>query len=181
MQFYRDFITEAPDDLNGFFAFLRVPPDPLFPTYLHHQTMCGVVWCYTGPVARPLPAAACGLAFTGSVAPQGDQHLQAQAAESLDPGPFGQCTEQTRGQVFIPAPYAAQLGVGATPEERGKHHTDDLAQQFLLAPQTPCDLGDQVFGEPQVLQSLVKGLSGLLRLAAVTGEALLSVAVATLS
>src|SRR5262249_1586958 len=52
MQFYRDFITEAPDDLNGFFAFLRVPLDPLFPTYLHHQTMCGVVWCYTGPVAR---------------------------------------------------------------------------------------------------------------------------------
>jgi FAD/FMN-containing dehydrogenase len=52
MQFYRDFITEAPDDLNGFFAFLRVPPGPPFPTYLHHQTMCGVVWCYTGPVVK---------------------------------------------------------------------------------------------------------------------------------
>ena len=52
MQFYRDFMTQAPDDLNGFFAFLRVPPGPPFPTHLHHQTMCGVVWCYTGPIDK---------------------------------------------------------------------------------------------------------------------------------
>jgi FAD/FMN-containing dehydrogenase len=52
MQFYRDFITQAPDDINGLFAFLRVPPGPLFPTHLQHQTMCGVVWCYTGPLAK---------------------------------------------------------------------------------------------------------------------------------
>jgi FAD/FMN-containing dehydrogenase len=52
MQFYRDFITQAPDDINGFFAFLRVPPGPPFPTHLQHQTMCGVVWCYTGPFAK---------------------------------------------------------------------------------------------------------------------------------
>ena len=52
MQFYRDFITQAPDDINGFFAFLRVPPGPSFPAHLHRQTMCGVVWCYTGPLAK---------------------------------------------------------------------------------------------------------------------------------
>ncbi len=52
MQFYRDFITQAPDDINGFFAFLRVPPGPPFPTHLHHQTLCGVVWCYTGPLVK---------------------------------------------------------------------------------------------------------------------------------
>ena len=52
MQFYRDFITQAPDDINGFFAFLRVPPGPPFPVHLHHQTMCGVVWCYTGSLAK---------------------------------------------------------------------------------------------------------------------------------
>jgi len=40
-----------------------------------------------------------------------------------------------------------------------------------LAPQTPFDLDDQVFGEPQVFQSLLKGLSGLLRLAEVALEA----------
>jgi FAD/FMN-containing dehydrogenase len=52
MQFYRDFMTQAPDDINGFFAFLQVPPSPLFPTHLHHHTMCGVVWCYAGPLAK---------------------------------------------------------------------------------------------------------------------------------
>jgi FAD/FMN-containing dehydrogenase len=36
MQFYRDFITQAPDDINGFCALLRVPPGPLCPTHLHH-------------------------------------------------------------------------------------------------------------------------------------------------
>jgi FAD/FMN-containing dehydrogenase len=45
----RDFIREAPEDLNGFFAFLVVPPGPPFPENLHNRTMCGIVWCYTGP------------------------------------------------------------------------------------------------------------------------------------
>jgi hypothetical protein len=48
MRWYRDFITAAPEDLNGFFAFLIVPPAPPFPEPLHLQSMCGVVWCYTG-------------------------------------------------------------------------------------------------------------------------------------
>jgi FAD/FMN-containing dehydrogenase len=49
MQWYREFIMDAPEDINGFFAFLVVPPGPPFPEHLHGQTMCGVVWCYTGP------------------------------------------------------------------------------------------------------------------------------------
>ena len=52
MRWYRDFITEAPEDLNGFFAFLIVPPAPPFPQHLHLEKMCGVVWCYTGPAER---------------------------------------------------------------------------------------------------------------------------------
>ncbi|MBI1940466.1 MAG: FAD-binding oxidoreductase [Acidobacteria bacterium] len=48
MQWYREFITRAPEDLNGFFAFLTVPPAPPFPENLHLKKMCGVVWCYTG-------------------------------------------------------------------------------------------------------------------------------------
>jgi FAD/FMN-containing dehydrogenase len=51
MQWYRDFITHASDEINGFFAFLKVPPGPPFPEDLWLQTMCGVVWCYTGPKA----------------------------------------------------------------------------------------------------------------------------------
>ncbi len=50
LRWYRDFITNAPDDLNGWFAFLSVPPGPPFPTELHGKKMCGVVWCYTGPL-----------------------------------------------------------------------------------------------------------------------------------
>ena len=51
LQWYRDFIIAAPPDLYGFFAFLAVPPGPPFPEPLHGKTMCGIVWCYTGPVA----------------------------------------------------------------------------------------------------------------------------------
>ncbi|MDQ3508932.1 MAG: FAD-binding oxidoreductase [Actinomycetota bacterium] len=49
MRWYRDFIADAPEDLNGFFAFLTVPPGPPFPEELHMKKMCGVVWCYAGP------------------------------------------------------------------------------------------------------------------------------------
>jgi hypothetical protein len=49
MRWYRDFIREAPEDLNGFFAFLTVPPAPPFPEELHLKKMCGIVWCYAGP------------------------------------------------------------------------------------------------------------------------------------
>jgi len=52
MQWYREFIVTAPDDINGFFAFLTVPPAPIFPEDLHMKKMCGVVWCYTGPADR---------------------------------------------------------------------------------------------------------------------------------
>jgi FAD/FMN-containing dehydrogenase len=48
MRWYRTFITKAPDDLYGFFAFLTVPPGPPFPEHLHNKKMCGIVWCYTG-------------------------------------------------------------------------------------------------------------------------------------
>jgi len=48
MKFYRDFILNAPENLNGFFAFLTVPPHDPFPKELQLKKMCGVVWCYTG-------------------------------------------------------------------------------------------------------------------------------------
>ncbi|MBT4343783.1 MAG: FAD-binding oxidoreductase, partial [Actinobacteria bacterium] len=49
MQWFRDFMQEAPEDLYGFLAILMVPPGPPFPEELHMKKMCGVVWCYTGP------------------------------------------------------------------------------------------------------------------------------------
>ncbi|MGW0827548.1 FAD-binding oxidoreductase [Streptomyces sp. NPDC002845] len=52
LQWYREFLPAAPEDLNGFFAVLVVPPGPPFPEPIHGQKMCGVVWCYTGDLAE---------------------------------------------------------------------------------------------------------------------------------
>ena len=46
---YRDFILQAPEDLNGFFAFVSVPPGEPFPEELHLQRVAAIVWCWTGP------------------------------------------------------------------------------------------------------------------------------------
>ncbi len=48
MKWYREFITQAPEEMNGFFAMLSVPPGPPFPEPLHLRKMCGIVWCYQG-------------------------------------------------------------------------------------------------------------------------------------
>ena len=53
MHWYRDFIGQQPDELNGFFAFLSVPPGPPFPEELHLRKVCGVVWCQNGEQETP--------------------------------------------------------------------------------------------------------------------------------
>jgi FAD/FMN-containing dehydrogenase len=45
---YREFLPEAPRELNGFFAFHTVPPAPPFPEEIHMRKVCGVVWCFLG-------------------------------------------------------------------------------------------------------------------------------------
>lgn len=45
MKWYREFIVQAPEEVNGFFAFLTVPPAPPFPAELHLKKMCAIVWC----------------------------------------------------------------------------------------------------------------------------------------
>jgi FAD/FMN-containing dehydrogenase len=45
---YREFLPDAPRELNGFFAFHIVPPAPPFPEEIHLRKVCGVVWCYVG-------------------------------------------------------------------------------------------------------------------------------------
>jgi FAD/FMN-containing dehydrogenase len=50
LRWYRDFLPQAPDALTGFFAFLTVPPSAPFPDDLQGKPMCGVVWCYSGPL-----------------------------------------------------------------------------------------------------------------------------------
>ena len=48
LEWYRETSPNLPDELYGFFAFLKVPPGPPFPEELHTKTMCGIVWAYCG-------------------------------------------------------------------------------------------------------------------------------------
>jgi FAD/FMN-containing dehydrogenase len=50
LKFWRDFILKAPEEINGWFGFVVVPPGPPFPEEFHLQKMCAIVWCYTGPL-----------------------------------------------------------------------------------------------------------------------------------
>lgn len=52
LRWYQEQIKKAPDELNGFFAFLSVPPAPPFPEHLHLKKMCGVVWCFSGDLEK---------------------------------------------------------------------------------------------------------------------------------
>ena len=89
LRWYRDFLPSAPEDLNGFFAFHIVPPAPPFPEELHFQRMCGVVWCWTGPVGgrrgRARPGARAAPALDG-VQPMPYPVLQSAFDALLPPG-----------------------------------------------------------------------------------------------
>ncbi len=52
MKWYREFIAQAPEEINGFFAFITVPPGPPFPEHLHFKKMCAIIWCYNGPMEK---------------------------------------------------------------------------------------------------------------------------------
>jgi FAD/FMN-containing dehydrogenase len=52
LRFWRDFILDAPDDINAWFGLVTVPPAPPFPEQFHLQKMCAIVWCYTGPLEQ---------------------------------------------------------------------------------------------------------------------------------
>jgi UDP-N-acetylenolpyruvoylglucosamine reductase len=50
MKWYREFIMKAPEDMYGWLGLFKVPAGPPFPEHLHGKTVCGIVWCYTGPM-----------------------------------------------------------------------------------------------------------------------------------
>ncbi len=47
---WQDLILSAPDEHNGFFAWVTVPPAAPFPEAYHMHKMAAVVWCHTGPL-----------------------------------------------------------------------------------------------------------------------------------
>jgi len=51
MEWYHNFINNAPDELNGFIATMIIPGAP-FPEHLHNKKFCGIVWCYSGDMDK---------------------------------------------------------------------------------------------------------------------------------
>ncbi|HLY30193.1 MAG TPA: FAD-binding oxidoreductase, partial [Ktedonobacterales bacterium] len=52
MKFWRDFILNAPEDINGWCGLATVPPVAPFPEPLHLHKGCLIVWCYNGPLEQ---------------------------------------------------------------------------------------------------------------------------------
>jgi hypothetical protein len=52
LKFWQDLILHAPEDLNGWFGFVTIPPVPMFPEEHHLKKMCVVTWCYTGDLNK---------------------------------------------------------------------------------------------------------------------------------
>jgi FAD/FMN-containing dehydrogenase len=52
LRFWQSFILTAPENINGWFAFVTVPPVPMFPVEHHLKKMCAITWCYTGDLGK---------------------------------------------------------------------------------------------------------------------------------
>ncbi len=52
MQWYRELQPSLPEELSGWIALLTVPPVAPFPEDLWGRKVCGIVWCYTGPLEK---------------------------------------------------------------------------------------------------------------------------------
>jgi hypothetical protein len=50
LEWHAEFMPTASEDLYGFFAFLRAQPGDPFPVHLHNKNLCGIIWCYCGPL-----------------------------------------------------------------------------------------------------------------------------------
>jgi hypothetical protein len=98
------------------------------------------------------------------VAPKRPEDILTELAEPLEPGAFGQGAQDARGQVLVPSARAGQLlGIDAA-EERGEHQAEDCAKPLLLGSQAAFDLGDEVVGQAQIMESLVEGVNSALGL-----------------
>jgi FAD/FMN-containing dehydrogenase len=90
LRFYDEFMASAPRDVNGFFAFLTVPPGDPFPAELHMRQVCGVVWSCTGDLDEAeealRPARELGPPLLDGVAPTPFPGLQSAFDEVYPPG-----------------------------------------------------------------------------------------------
>jgi FAD/FMN-containing dehydrogenase len=52
LQFYREYIKTAPEEMGGFPAFLIAPPLPFLPAEAHGKTFCAILACWAGPLEK---------------------------------------------------------------------------------------------------------------------------------
>jgi len=52
LRWYLDFIVDAPEDINAWFGFHKVPTGSPLPPPLHGASGCAVCFCYTGPLDK---------------------------------------------------------------------------------------------------------------------------------
>jgi FAD/FMN-containing dehydrogenase len=52
LQFYREFIDRAPEEIGGFPAFLMAPPLPFLPEEAHGKRFCAIVATWAGPLDK---------------------------------------------------------------------------------------------------------------------------------
>ena len=50
LKWYRDWLPQLPDDVYAFYLENAVPPAAPFPEDIQGKKICGLLWCYTGPV-----------------------------------------------------------------------------------------------------------------------------------
>lgn len=52
MEWYREFLPKAPEELFVFFGLKTVPLAPPFPEEIQGRNICALIWCYSGPLNR---------------------------------------------------------------------------------------------------------------------------------
>ncbi|MGW8272665.1 MAG: BBE domain-containing protein, partial [Thermodesulfovibrionales bacterium] len=52
MEWYREFLPKAPEELFVFFGLKTVPSAPPFPEHIHGKNICALIWCYSGPLEK---------------------------------------------------------------------------------------------------------------------------------
>jgi FAD/FMN-containing dehydrogenase len=50
LKWYRDWLPTMSDDVYAFFLVAEVPAGDPFPKEIHGKKVCGLLWCYTGPI-----------------------------------------------------------------------------------------------------------------------------------
>lgn len=121
MQWYRELLPSLPEELSGWIALLTVPPVAPFPEGLWGRKVCGIVWCYTGPLDKADEVTAPVREF-GSPLMVGLHEMPFSALQQAFDGlyPAGLqwywrsdfCTEISDGAIAVHEKYGAMLPTG---------------------------------------------------------------------